>query len=78
MKISNLTLPKSPITVSEVIEVYRNTNVLDSYGMTLHENGSNNGLVKSQFYKQAYECKQFAYCILITSNKSQSIDEIIY
>lgn len=68
-KISNSTLPKSPTTVQEVIDVYENPNVMQAYGKTLHnEKDSNHGLTKAEFFKHAYESKEFSYCIFASDN----------
>lgn len=76
LKISSSTLPKSPKTCAEIIDALENENVVLSYGMT-QQNGENvDGLSSKPFFKKAFECKDFAYCIFVSDNIVDGIKKI--
>lgn len=75
-KISNGTLPKSPITCEEIIEVYRKESVMANYGMSLQNETDADALPSLEFYKTAYKCKGFSYVVFASQNMVNSIKQI--
>lgn len=58
-------LPKSPTNAAQINEIYQNDFVRETYGMTLRAKPKDGeGVSKSsKFFKYAYECKDFSYCV---------------
>lgn len=81
-KISNSTLPKSPTTFDEIVEAYKNQNVMDNFGTTLQNGSDDDKLNSTEFYKTAYEFKgttksSFSYVVFASQNIVNSIKERI-
>lgn len=76
MKITNKTLPPSPKTCEEIIEVYKNESVIKSFGMTLQDEKDQDALPSTMFFKHAYECKSFSYVIFASDNIINRIKQI--
>lgn len=75
-KISNATLPKSPITCEEIIDAYTIESVMANYGMTLQDETDADALPSSEFYKTAYKNKGFSYVVFASQNIINSIADV--
>lgn len=75
-KISNSTLPKSPITCEEIIEAYKNQHVKANYGMSLQNQTDEDALPSAEFFKTAYKSKGFSYVVFASQNIINSMEQI--
>lgn len=75
-KISNGTLPKSPLTCEDIIDAYKKQSVMFNYGMSLQNETDADALPSTQFYKTAYKCKGFSYVVFASQNVVNSIEKI--
>lgn len=75
LQIRNSVLPKPPKTANEILEVFKNADVMEKYGMTDRENES----TRSTFYKHAFQCDEFQCCIFcsddVVTEMIQNIEE---
>lgn len=60
--------PPSPKTCEEIIEAFKKEDVKANYGMTLHDGTDEDKLQSTEFFKTAYECKAFSYCVFASEN----------
>lgn len=77
MKITNKTLPPSPKTCEEIINVYKNENVMNSFGITLQDENDADALPSTMFFKYAHESRSFSYVIFASDNIINSIQKKI-
>lgn len=64
-------LPKSPTNAIEIEEAFRNEYVHKNYGMTRRFNADE----KRDFFKHAFECDDFAYCVFASDDVIKAITE---
>lgn len=68
--IRSSTIPPTPKTAEEINQVYMNPAVLDEFGKSYHTE-------PKTFFKTAYECKGFSYCIFASETNMGYITENI-
>lgn len=71
LKIRSGTIPKPPLNVEEVIEVYKNEEVIENYSKTKHQNK------EFLFFKDAYDCGEFSYCFFLSDHVIENIKKNI-
>lgn len=70
-KTRRLALPKSPSTVTEIEEAFKIDFIRRYYGMTRRHNVEH----KSDFFKHAFECDDFAFCVFASDDIIKAIEE---
>lgn len=73
MKKRNEVLPKSPKTCQEIIDAYKDENVMRKYGTTLQNGEDQDQLTSKSFFKHAHNAKSFSYVVFGSDNIIQSI-----
>lgn len=71
-------VPKNPQSVQEVNDLFATPNVLQNYGMTLRYAPTNDDEPKvapSIFFRTAYECDEYGFCIFAAKDTIDTIVE---
>lgn len=63
-------IPPTPKTANEIEQAYLNPTVFEEFGQSFHD-------VPKVFFKKAYECKQYSYCIFASETNMAYITENI-
>lgn len=64
-------LPKSAKTVQEVIDAFNKEYVYATYGMTHRSNDEE----KTPFFKGAYECAEYSFCVFASDDIVKAIEQ---
>lgn len=75
-KIASSQLPTSPKTSEEINLAFQSENVMQHYGMTLHNESYADGLTSTPFFKYAHSSKDSQYCVFASDNIINGIKKI--
>lgn len=64
------------MTCEEIIEAYKNENVMANYGKTLQNQTDADALPSTEFFKTAFKCKGFSYVVFASQNIVDSLERI--
>lgn len=65
-------LPKGAKTVQEIIDAFEKDFIRETYGFTYRPNIND---TKSAFFKHAYECAEFAFCVFSSDDIVKAIEQ---
>lgn len=70
-------LPKSPKDVQQINELFETPHVRDNYGLTKRPETKDGqpGQPRSMFFKRAYECEAYAYCIFASDDVIKALQQ---
>lgn len=70
-KARNKSLPKAPKTVEDIQEAFKLDFVMEKYGTTQRTKEHE----KRPFFKHAYECEEYAFCVFASDDVINAITE---